>query len=1284
MRVAPQVAAMATLVFVIAWLMAGTGTAGASDVTALRGPVPLDPTMVALAYPANSPAVASSASGPTTFLWAQQGLYGGVAHVVVWEFPDRTAGTQSAQMARPVALGNQATPLACYGNGTEGRAVFQESAGGSVRFYVINLSGGSSLSTASPLDPPLDAVQGAVLGCDAAGRGQVAAIASRNGTWELELFTEGAAAWGGPSVISSGAYLATATIVENAAAVPGTPLSFGLVGSPNGTRVFSKYECSGGTCVLSTVLPVATAERVYGWFEDKTAFAALLVFNLSSGTLFLSWVDVVNNSVAGTYPVADATGGAVLDAKLAPGQGGAPAPLVLRRSGPTGAEVAVWLCGIAWSPCSYSGTPSTMQFVMAPSGGVLSASASDSQVALSWGIDAGGGQVGFAWLDPMDNFSLIRAEANPTASQPARKAGLAVFETPNGLLAITEDLTDHSFVVVGGDTRGNARAVNRLLACNASVDCTLPMAVRANDSIVIMWASAPVAGPPPIIVTLWLWVLDLNGSNITAPVAVASSNNSGVLMLPALSWDPSAGLGVAWQTATASETGIRQLRAGPASLASFTDEGTFHTASRPSDVRLLLAAAWDGILLSWSEINGSAPFYPYELRSVWWAAGGAPPSNASARVLGAYARPINGKAAWGWFAGGPTLAVVQPLGDDNGPADAVTLFRWSAPDRLAGGQATGCGNAPGSGALYYRSTFLATASENGSFAVAWLRGSPDGMGDDELNLGWYRDAENAWSCYQAPLRASALDHASFVAVSLTERPVVALMLANGSSYWSTRLVALFANLAPPAPTDLSPGDGALVAGAPSAWTWTAGPDRDDDAVSFVVELQLCAVGGPVVTATTAAAAIDLRAFAAQGEFCWRVGAYDGFETSWSAVAHVTIAPTGPIAILTGPTTSYEGETVTFDATASETAAGPLRFWFDLDGDGLYEVANTTAGDTSARFDNEATVRVGLRVMDGLGRTNATSLLLRVLNLPPTIAIGGNRTMQEGDEAMWNALASDPGSFDLVTIRWFLPGGAAALGAAVHFRATVRGTFTVQVLALDDAGASAMASFELVVLPVAPNITLTGPSELGVGETGVFAVTVTHPSLGVRDFNWSWEADGELIGAGINIEWTNWTLGAHTIRVTGRDDVGAPYTREISVLVGLRGPRVALELVENTQLQASFAFTIENATLPPDSVRVVISRAGDSGNPTLIVLTPTAAGRFEVPYSLSGSSYTIEVRALWGDGTSATSNSVAVLQPGTEVQGGGSDLSAVLILGVAAGLAAVAFLVLRRRRREPDT
>lgn len=106
----------------------------------------------------------------------------------------------------------------------------------------------------------------------------------------------------------------------------------------------------------------------------------------------------------------------------------------------------------------------------------------------------------------------------------------------------------------------------------------------------------------------------------------------------------------------------------------------------------------------------------------------------------------------------------------------------------------------------------------------------------------------------------------------------------------------------------------------------------------------------------------------------------GVSTVATQQVRVHRAPTA--VIVTQPPSPITGQPVTFDGSNSSDDGTIARYEWDLDGNGTFETDTAAVPTATTTFATAGPARVGLRVTDGDGATDATTLQFAVADTPP--------------------------------------------------------------------------------------------------------------------------------------------------------------------------------------------------------------------------------------------------------------------------------------------------------------
>ena len=223
-------------------------------------------------------------------------------------------------------------------------------------------------------------------------------------------------------------------------------------------------------------------------------------------------------------------------------------------------------------------------------------------------------------------------------------------------------------------------------------------------------------------------------------------------------------------------------------------------------------------------------------------------------------------------------------------------------------------------------------------------------------------------------------------------------LAGGAHTWAAHAIDAVGNvqpntsrnltvdtIGPSSPALTGPADGAELPGAKPTFSWSAATDAGIGLAEYEVELDGRPLASHLGTWTLSFTPSDALA---EGTHNWRVIASDQFGNGTSSEIHkFRVDLTPPSAQLTAsPNPMLAGRTVTLDASASSDAAGGtiVRYEWDLDGDGSFEVDGGSTPTITKSFNASGSYLMGVRVTDTVGQTRsaATTLIVTTPPIPP--------------------------------------------------------------------------------------------------------------------------------------------------------------------------------------------------------------------------------------------------------------------------------------------------------------
>jgi hypothetical protein len=393
---------------------------------------------------------------------------------------------------------------------------------------------------------------------------------------------------------------------------------------------------------------------------------------------------------------------------------------------------------------------------------------------------------------------------------------------------------------------------------------------------------------------------------------------------------------------------------------------------------------------------------------------------------------------------------------------------------------------------------------------------------------------------------------------------------------------------------------------------------------------------------------------------------DGAANSNNQQRNITVVLNLPPTVSAGgPYTTAEGNGVSLSATGSDPENDTLTWSWDINGDGAFgDATGQNPSLTWAQLqalginDGPATFNVKVRADDGHDHTvtsSATTLTLN--NTPPTIALTGNSTVNEGSSYTLNLGAiTDPGQ-DTVSgykINWGdgssnsfsgIPTGAAK----THTYADGPNNYTISVDLTDEDGTfTNCGSKSITVNDVDPTIALSGNATTNEGSSYSLTLgAITDPgqdTVTAYKINWgdgvSDSFSGNPTGASKSHTYldgpNNYTI---TVDLTDEDGVHTASGSK-PITVNDVPPTIALSGNATVNEGSSYSLTLGAITDPgQDTVSGYKINWGDGGSDTFSG-NPTGANKTHT-YADGPNNYTITVDLTDEDGTHTASGSKAI-------------------------------------------
>ncbi|MBH23965.1 MAG: hypothetical protein CMH57_05850 [Myxococcales bacterium] len=222
-------------------------------------------------------------------------------------------------------------------------------------------------------------------------------------------------------------------------------------------------------------------------------------------------------------------------------------------------------------------------------------------------------------------------------------------------------------------------------------------------------------------------------------------------------------------------------------------------------------------------------------------------------------------------------------------------------------------------------------------------------------------------------------------------------------------------------------------------------------------------------------------------------------------------------------TSYEGQEVTFEATASDPVGDALTFTWDFGGG---EVTTGTSPEGRHTWSDQGTWPVSVTATDDDGASTEYAFEVTVENVPPQImSVTAPRVAVEGEVLEFTVEATDPGD-DQVHAGWdFGDGSEVDARAAASHAFGDDGDYLVQVTVGDEDGGEAGRVMVVEVANAAPAITSVAPTEAVQYGTYTYTVEAVDPG----DDTLSFELANGPRGMTLDGDTLTWTPDAEQAR-----------------------------------------------------------------------------------------------------------------------------------------------------------
>ena len=299
-----------------------------------------------------------------------------------------------------------------------------------------------------------------------------------------------------------------------------------------------------------------------------------------------------------------------------------------------------------------------------------------------------------------------------------------------------------------------------------------------------------------------------------------------------------------------------------------------------------------------------------------------------------------------------------------------------------------------------------------------------------------------------------------------------------------------------------------------------------------------------------------HAYADDGNYVVTLTIDDGDGGSVAQSDSVVIDNVAPVIdALTGPATGPEGSVLQWNVQAFDAgSADVLTYVWDW-GDGS---AASSGSSASHAYADEGQYSLSVTVSDDDGASVSLSRNVEILNVAPVVTSLTAPRVSEGDVALLEVVAFDPGA-DTLTYVWdFGDGSPTSAGASQNHVYEDDGVFTVTVTIEDGDGGSVVEATTSTISNVAPEITaLSMPTDGDEGSLLTFTVQASDAgALDVPDLVATWDfGDGTAAETGLSVQHAFPDDGQYTVTVVVDDQDGDSDSESASITIYNVDPQV---------------------------------------------------------------------------------------------------------------------------------
>ena len=406
---------------------------------------------------------------------------------------------------------------------------------------------------------------------------------------------------------------------------------------------------------------------------------------------------------------------------------------------------------------------------------------------------------------------------------------------------------------------------------------------------------------------------------------------------------------------------------------------------------------------------------------------------------------------------------------------------------------------------------------------------------------------------------------------------------------------------------------------------------------------------------------------AAGTWSWSYGTTDGptqsqtvtitandGTTSASTAFALTVSNVQPTATFSAPTSVNEGSAIVLsltspsDPSSVDTTAG-FTFAFDC-GSGYGAFSATASASCPTTDDGSRTVKGTIKDKDG--GSNEYTASVTVANVPPSIAISGAASVNEGSVySLTLGAVTDPGADTVSSYVVHWGDGSSTTytsdGVKTHTFADGPSTYAITVDLVDEDGThlDRANGLSVQVNNVAPSIALSGADTADEGDTKTYSYLVSDPGQDTHTVTTACGLNGDKVAAsdtynpldGSGSFQCFFPDGQTTTNVTATvtDSDGASDTDNQLVVVIINNVDPVVTLTgaasANEGDTVSYSYTVDDPGAETFALDAETCDGGSLSNSSFDAAT--GAGSFDCTFADGPATHTVSVTVSDGDGGS---------------------------------------------------